>query len=85
MPGRGYVLPGMCGEQPGGPQPVGITQLLGLSTRQRHQPGFRLGRDDGITSGTRPIIKRLGHPQFRRSLQTRVTVCCLTPIVRATA
>ena len=70
MPGGWSVLPGMRGKQPGGPQFVGVTQLLGLSTRQRHQPGFRLGRDDGITSCTRPIIKRLDHPQFRRSLQT---------------
>jgi hypothetical protein len=60
----------MCGEQSGGPQFVGITQLLGLSTRQCHQPGFRLSRDDGIASRTRPIIERLDHPQFRRALQT---------------
>jgi len=70
MPGGRSVLPGMCGEQPGGPQLVGITQLLGLSTRQCHQPGFRLGRDDRIASRTRPIIERRDHPQFRCSLQT---------------
>ena len=70
MPSRRRVLTGMRGEQPGGPQLVGITQLLRLSARQRHQPGFRLGGDDGITSRTRPIIQRLDHPQFRRSLQT---------------
>ena len=70
MPGGWSVLPGMRGEQPGGPQFVGVTQLLGLSTRQCHQPGFRLGRDDRIASRTRPIIERRDHPQFRRSLQT---------------
>ena len=70
MPGGRSVLPGMCSEQPGGPQLVGITQLPGLSTRQCHQPGFRLCRYDGIASRTRPIIECLDHPQFRRSLQT---------------
>ena len=70
MPSRGSVLPGMRGEQPGGPQFVGITQLSGLAARQCHQPGFGLGRDDRIASRTRPIIERFDHPQFRRSLQT---------------
>jgi hypothetical protein len=70
MSGGRSVLTGMRGEQPGGPQLVGITQLLGLPARQRHQPSFRLGRDDRIASGTRPIIQRLDHPQFRRSLET---------------
>jgi hypothetical protein len=69
MPGGRSVLTGMGGEQPGGPQLVGITQLLGLPARQGHQPGFCLGRDHGIASRTRTIIQRLDHPQFRRSLQ----------------
>ena len=47
-----------------------VTQLLGLPARQSYQPGFRLGRDYRIASRTRPIIQRLDHPQFRRSLKT---------------
>ena len=70
MPSGGSILLGMRGQQPGGPQFVGITQLLGLSTGQCHQPGFRLGRDDGIAPRTRPIIERRDYPQFRRSRQT---------------
>jgi hypothetical protein len=70
IPGRRAMRTGMRGEQPGGPQLVGITQLLGLSARQRHQPGFGLGCDDRIASRPRPIIQRLDHAQFRRSLQT---------------
>jgi len=70
MPSRRRVLTGMRGEQPGGPQLVGITQLLRLSARQRHQPGFRLGGDNRIASCPRPIIQRLDYAQFRRSLQT---------------
>src|SRR5271165_2197234 len=70
MSGGWSVLTGMRGEQPGGPQLVRVTQLLGLPARQRHQPGFRLGRDYRIASRTRPIIQRLDHPQFRRSLKT---------------
>ena len=31
---------------------------------------FGLGGDHGIASGTRLIIERCNHPQFRRSLQT---------------
>ena len=69
MPGGRSVFPGVGGEQPGGPQLVRIIQLLGLAARQCHQPGFRLGRDDGIASRPRPIIERLDHSQFRRSLQ----------------
>src|SRR6201981_18975 len=70
MSGGWSVLTGMRGKQPGGPQLVRVTQLLGLPARQRHQPGFRLGRDYRIASRTRPIIQRLDHPQFRRSLKT---------------
>jgi hypothetical protein len=69
MPGGRPVLTGVRGEQPSGPQFVRITQLPGLPARQRHQPGFRLVRDDRIASCTRPIIQRLDHPQFRRSLK----------------
>ena len=69
VPSGRSVLTGVRGEQPGGPQFVGIAQLLGLPARQRHQPGFRLGRDDGIASRTRPIIQRLDNPPFRRSLK----------------
>src|SRR6516162_1283849 len=69
MPGGWSMLPGMCGEQPGRPQLVGITQLLGLPARQRHQPSLCLSRDNGISSRARPIIQCLDHPQFCRSLQ----------------
>src|SRR5215472_1126992 len=69
MPGGWSMLPGMCGEQPGRPQLVRITQLLGLPARQRHQPSLCLSRDNGISSRARPIIQCLDHPQFCRSLQ----------------
>jgi hypothetical protein len=79
------VLPGMRSEQPGGPQLVGITQLLGLAARQCHQPSFRRGRDDGVASRTRTVIERLDYPSSAVRSKQRVTVCCVTPIVRATA
>jgi hypothetical protein len=63
-------IDGMRGEQPSGPQLVRITQLFGLLACQRHQPGFRLGRNDRVASGTRPIIQRLDYSQFRRSFET---------------
>jgi hypothetical protein len=69
MPYQRCVLTGMRGEQPSGPQLVRITQLFGLLACQRHQPGFRLGRNDRVASGAWPIIQRLDHPQFRRSLE----------------
>jgi len=69
MPCRRGVLTGMRGEQPSGPQLVRITQLFGLLARQRHQPGLRLGRDDRVASGTRPIVQRLDHSQFCCSLE----------------
>jgi hypothetical protein len=75
MPGGRFVLPGMRSEQPGGPQLVGITQLLGLAARQCHQPSFRRGRDDGIASRTRTVIECLDYPQLRRALQA--TCHCL--------
>ena len=80
------MLTGMRGEQPGRPQLVGITQLLGVPVRQRHPPGLRLGRDEAIASCTRSIIPVPRSPpsSAARSRQ-RVTVCCLTPIVCATA
>jgi len=64
----------------------GITQLLRLSARQRHQPGFRLGGDNRIASCPRPIITA---PRLRPvpplAPDSVSTVCCVTPIVRATA
>jgi hypothetical protein len=69
VPGGWSVVTGVRGEQPSSPQLVRITQLLGLLARQRHQPGFCLGGDDGIASGARSIIQRLDHPQFHRALQ----------------
>ena len=63
------MLTGMRGEQPGRPQLVGITQLLGVPVRQRHPLGLRLGRDEAIASCTRPIVQCRDHPQLRRSLQ----------------
>jgi hypothetical protein len=79
MPGRGCVLTGMRGEQSSRPQLVRITQLFGLLARQRHQPGFRLCRNDRVASGARPIIQRLDHPGSAARLRHRVTVCCVTP------
>ena len=70
MPCRRCVLTGMRGEQPSGPQLVRITQFFGLLARQRHQPGFRLSRNDRVASAARPIIQRLDHPQFCRSFKT---------------
>ena len=68
---RRSVLAGMAGEQPGRPQFMGITQVLGLPARQRHQPGFGLERDRRFASGTRPIVERrdraFDHARARRS------------------
>src|SRR5260370_5042922 len=50
MTGGRPVTTGMRGYQAGGPQFVRITQLLRLPASQRHQPGFRLGGDDGCRS-----------------------------------
>jgi hypothetical protein len=78
MPGQRAVLAGMRGEQAGGPQFMGITQLLGLLACQCHQPGLRLCGDDRVASRTRAIIERLDNSQFRRSLKAACH-CLLRP------
>ena len=79
MPGRRCVLAGMHGEQPGGPQFMGITQFLGLLARQRHQPGLRLCGDDRVASRTRSIIERRDHPPVPPPAQGSVSLSAASP------
>jgi hypothetical protein len=85
MPGGWSMLTGMRGEQPGRPQLVGITQLLGLPARHATSQVFA----SAVMTRSRPARGRSSSasitPSSAARARQRVTVCCVTPIVRATA
>ena len=74
---------GMRGEQPGGPQLMRITQLFGLLARTSQVFA------SAVMIGSRPARGRSSSgsitPSSVARSRQRVTVCCVTPIVRATA
>ena len=52
------ALAGMTSQKPGRPQFVGVTEVLRLATRQRHEPSLGLERDRRFPARTRTIFER---------------------------
>jgi hypothetical protein len=52
------ALARMTSQKPGCPQFVGVTDVLRLATRQRHEPSLGLERDPRFSARTRTIFER---------------------------
>jgi hypothetical protein len=55
---RRSMLAGVAGQKPRRPQFVGITKVLRLSARQRHQPRLGFERDRRLPARARAIVER---------------------------
>ena len=65
----GRLLAGMPGQQTGRPQLLGVAQFGGLATRQRDQPGARLGGDRWRTPRALQIVERGQRPELQRLVE----------------
>jgi len=58
VPTGGPVLTRMARQKPRRPQLVWIAEVFGLAAGERHEPGFRLGRDRRSLPQSRAVIER---------------------------